>query len=464
MTIPGWVPDAIFYQIFPDRFANGDTSIDPLGVVPWGSPPSIIGFQGGDLEGIRQKLDYLTDLGVTALYLNPIFTSPSTHRYNTTDYYQIDPKLGTLAEFKRLLGDVHSRGFHIILDGVFNHCGRGFFAFSDLLENQSHSPYREWFHVHKFPIDAYSPGDAVDYVGWWKYKSLPKFNTNTPAVRKYLYDVARYWIDLGIDGWRLDVPNEIDDDSFWGEFREVVRAANPEAYLLGEIWDGNPRWVGEQHFDGLMDYPFREATLGFATGVWHPSRYSQKMIHNLRMYPIDNVKAMYVLLGSHDVERPLTMCSGKVEEMRIAILLQMTQPGTPSIYYGDEIGLTGGKDPGCRGAFIWDETKWNWELRSWYQRLIQIRKTRLALRSVDYRVIQADDQSGSLIYLRGTAPNVVLVAVNQSKNYLELGLDVTETGWDEGKAVTELLSFQEVAIRDGRLNLKLAPLSGGIYE
>jgi len=169
---------------------------------------------------------YLLDLGVNAIYLNPIFLSSSNHRYNTTDYYQIDLKLGTMKDFKVLLDVAHRNQVRVILDGVFNHCGRGFFAFNDILENQASSPYKSWFHINRFPVNAYSPGDAKDYVAWWKFKSLPKLNTGNPRVRKYIFDVARYWIEQGIDGWRLDVPNEIDDDSFWAEFRRIVKETN----------------------------------------------------------------------------------------------------------------------------------------------------------------------------------------------------------------------------------------------
>ena len=166
MTVPDWVQDSVFYQIFPDRFANGDPQNDPFNLQPWGSPPGLRGFQGGDLEGVIQKLDYLHDLGITAIYFNPIFRAASNHRYDTHDYFNIDPKLGDLAVFKRLLARAHSLGIRIILDGVFNHCGRGFHAFADLLENEADSPYLGWFHVKDFPLHAYD-SDPPSYACWW---------------------------------------------------------------------------------------------------------------------------------------------------------------------------------------------------------------------------------------------------------------------------------------------------------
>ncbi|MEN6410383.1 MAG: glycoside hydrolase family 13 protein, partial [Anaerolineaceae bacterium] len=297
MTVPYWVQDAVFYQIFPDRFADGDPRNNPPNVRPWDAPPSITGFHGGDLRGIIGHLDYLLDLGINAIYLNPIFQSASTHRYNTSDYYRIDPKLGDERDFNTLLDAAHHIGIRVVLDGVFNHCGRGFFAFNDLLENQEHSPYKDWFTVYNYPIDAYSQGDARDFAAWWKFKSLPKFNTANPAVRRYLLGVARYWIDRGIDGWRLDVPNEIDDDAFWAEFRETVRADNPDAYLLGEIWDINPRWANDTHFDGLMNYPLRTSLLGYINGKVTAPQFADAVDHLLEAYPRENTHAMYLTLG-----------------------------------------------------------------------------------------------------------------------------------------------------------------------
>ena len=203
MSVPDWVQDAVFYQIFPDRFARSPANDRPH-LAAWGTPPTLNGFQGGDLRGVMEHFDYLLDLGINALYFNPIFQSSSTLRYNTDDYYRIDQRLGSRADFDALLDLAHRNGVRVVLDGVFNHCGRGFFAFHDLVENGDESIYRDWFHVRRFPLRAYEPGKARNYLGWWGYKSLPKFNTNDPQVRQYLLDVARYWVDAGIDGWRLD--------------------------------------------------------------------------------------------------------------------------------------------------------------------------------------------------------------------------------------------------------------------
>jgi glycosidase len=415
MTTPYWVPDAIFYQIFPDRFANGDPENDPPNVEPWGSPPSLHGFQGGDLRGIIRRFDYLLELGVNAIYLNPIFASPSTHRYNTSDYYQIDPRLGTLADFDALLDIAHRNDMRVVLDGVFNHCGRGFFAFADVLENEEASPYRDWFHIRQFPLEAYGPGEAQNYAGWWNHKSLPKFNTDNPQVRQYILDVARYWIERGADGWRLDVPNEIDDDEFWGEFRQVVKAANRDAYLLGEIWTPDPRWADETHFDGLMNYPFRDALLRLLyAGTLDMPHFIEKIEGLLTTYPRDNVYAMYVPLGSHDTERLCSKVECSSEKAKLAFLCQMAYPGAPAVYYGDEIGLQGGKDPECRGAFPWDRREWNIELQQWVRTLIDLRKRHPALRRGEYKRLFADPNNGHFAFARILGDEKVVVAINAS--------------------------------------------------
>ncbi len=427
MDIPAWVKDSVFYQIFPDRFANGDTENDPSNVQVWGSPPDPIHFQGGDLVGIEQKLDYLQDLGVNAIYLNPIFLSPSTHRYNTVDYFRIDPKLGTLEDFRRLLKKAHQRGMRLILDGVFNHCGRGFFAFNDLLENGKNSPYLDWFHVRGFPLNAYSRGKATRYEAWWGFKSLPKLNTQNPAVRRYIFDVARYWIEEGIDGWRLDVPNEIDDDDFWAEFRHVVKSANPNAYLVGEIWDLLPRWVNDSHFDGVMHYPLRSAILDVLRGKTGINDFYTRLLQIEQTYGQDSLFGMYLLLGSHDTERVKTLLNGDARKLRLAYLLLFAFPGTPAIYYGDEIGMEGGKDPDCRGAFPWDDTRWDHSLRQWIQKLIKIRRATPTLRRGNWKLLEPTQCDGVVRMIRDGGGEQVLVLANLNPEPCRLTIPA-ETG------------------------------------
>jgi cyclomaltodextrinase / maltogenic alpha-amylase / neopullulanase len=462
MTVPAWVQDSIFYQIFPDRFCNGKPGNDPANVLPWDAAPTGNGFHGGDLQGIIDRMYYLIDLGINAIYLNPIFLSPSNHRYNIVDYYQVDPKLGTQAELLTLLDVAHRNNIKIILDGVFNHCGRGFFAFNDILENQSYSAYTNWFHVHKFPIEAYSPGDATTYTGWWKHKSLPKFNTNEPAVRKYIFDIARYWIEQGFDGWRLDVPNEIDDDPFWYEFRRIVKNVNKDAYLLGEIWDGNPRWVGERHFDGLMNYPFRTMIIDLLLQKQSPTDFSAGIERWLKKYPLENVFAQYNLLGSHDTERVFTLMKGDVEKLKLAFLIQFTYPGTPALYYGDEVGISGGSDPDCRKTFPWNEELWNTSLRQWVRKLIWLRREKAALRRGELNFIDCGNQA-CLAYCRKDQNDLVLICINPTEKRQTIRMKIGEIGIDTIKGVKSVFNQERISTNDGTLSLTLEPWTGNAY-
>lgn len=460
MSVPAWVSESVFYQIFPDRFANGDPANDPVNVKPWGSLPTRHGFQGGDLQGIIQKFDYLLDLGINAIYLNPIFMAASTHRYDTIDYLRIDPKLGELKDFHALIYKAHHHGVRIILDGVFNHCARGFFAFNDILENEGESPYLDWFIVHKLPLRAYGPGRARNYEAWWGYKSLPKFNTNNPHVRQYLLNAARYWIEQGADGWRLDVPNEIDDDSFWAEFRHAVRSVNPEAYLLGEIWDLNPRWVGEQHFDGLMNYPLRTAILDFLNEKTAAAEFSQALEQILAAYPAENIHAMYNLLGSHDTERVLTLLRGNINKLRLAFLFQFAFPGVPAIYYGDEVGVEGLKDPDCRKAFPWDESQWKPGLRDWVKTLAAVRKEYPALQKGSYVSLPVQGSPNGFSFARAFDGGLVMVVMNAGNFTARLSVSVKELGLEDGRHLRSILDTHEVVVEEGHLHLTLAPYQG----
>jgi cyclomaltodextrinase / maltogenic alpha-amylase / neopullulanase len=459
MTTPYWVQDAIFYQIFPDRFANGDPSNDPPNLQKWGESPNFWGFQGGDLRGIIQRMDYLLDLGVDALYLNPIFLSPSSHRYNTNDYYQIDPKLGYMSDFRALLDVAHRNGMRVVLDGVFNHCGRGFFAFADVLENGSHSAYKDWFHIRRFPPDAYSHGDAEDFIGWWKHKSLPKFNTDNPQVRKYIYNVTRYWLEQGIDGWRLDVPNEIDDDPFWEEFRRIVKSTNRDAVIIGEIWEADPRWANDTHCDGLMNYPVRTGLLGVLRGELNMSALNEKLNHLFRIYPRENMYAMYVPLGSHDTERLATMLHNDLTKIKTAFLFQFAFPGAPAVYYGDEVGLEGGKDPDCRRAFPWDSAHWKGDLQPWVRSLIHLRKQNASLRRGEYLPLLAEDSSGAFAFMRRLGEEKIVAAFNFSGQEQIVNIPVKNV-LANGVSLKNLLQHHTYQVHRNTLSVSLPPWNG----
>ena len=460
--IPSWVKDAIFYQIFPDRFFNGNIENDPENVKKWEANPTISGFQGGDLEGIIKKFDYLLELGINAIYLNPIFRSTSTHRYDTVDYFQIDPKLGDLETFHRLIDTAHRSGVKIILDGVFNHTARGFFAFNDILENGEESPYKNWYHIYHFPVDAYSPGKAKDYSAWWDFKSLPKLNVEHKPVRDYLLSVSKYWIEQGADGWRLDVPNEINDDSFWEQFRNEVKSINSEAYLCGEIWEASSKWVDNKHFDGLMNYPLRDAILKFLGGKTNSDILNKMILELEAIYSFDQMSGMYNLLGSHDTERILTIFNGNTNLVKLALLILLTFPGAPSLYYGDEIGVLGGKDPDCRKTFPWVKNQQNLDLFEWTKKLIQFRKIFNPLRNGKLMKLQPKGNKDLFAYARMDEQKIFVIIINRSKQYQIINLDLSLIDFHSAIILNNLLGEEKFELDKNRklTNISIPPESG----
>ncbi len=474
---PDWVADAIFYQIFPDRFARSETVAKPSHLEPWDTLPTHHGFKGGDLLGIAERLEYLVDLGVTAIYLNPIFQSTANHRYHTHDYYQVDPILGGNTALRSLLDRAHERGMRIILDGVFNHASRGFFQFSHIVENGPASPYVDWFYVNEYPLRPYhAPKGKQGYEAWWNLPALPKLNVNTPAVRQFLWDVATHWIEFGIDGWRLDVPGEIDDDAFWQEFRRRVKAINPDAYIVGEIWDDARRWLQGDQFDAVMNYPVTRACLGFFVGdELVRGQVAQSGYHQidtldadgfrraidkvLGLYPRPVTEVQLNLLGSHDTPRFKTLARGDDSAYRLSTLFQMTYAGAPCIYYGDEIGVEGNHDPDCRRGFLWEKSRWNTELREFVRRCIALRKAHPALRRGDLEWLVTRD--GVVAYLRRLGAEVVLIALNSSGTPATVDLPV-EGYLADGSQVREVWTGANADVQGGQLQAVQIPARSGV--
>lgn len=446
---PAWVADAVFYQIFPDRFAQSAALDKPAHLEPWDAPPTRRGYKGGDLLGVVEHLDWLTDLGVNAIYLNPIFRSASNHRYHTHDYLEIDPLLGGDPAFEALLDECHRRSIRVVLDGVFNHTGRGFFQFNDILENAAASPWLDWFTIHAFPLDAY--GDAANYAAWWDDPALPKLNTELPAVREYLMSIAEHWVRRGIDGWRLDVPEEIHTPGFWEEMRTRVRAINPDAYLVGEIWGPAADWISNGvRFDGVMNYPMTEANLRFAAAgrvdgpIVEPVNltlqppldamgYAAAVEEHLDLYGWEAHAANLNLLGSHDTARVLSMVGGDSDSVALAASLMFTFPGAPCVYYGDEIGMPGGHDPGCRAGFPWDRPEeWDRGLLAAFRGLAALRHAQPALRSSSYGTLAAE--RGLYVFSRGAQRERLVVAVNtgDSADGADIGIETGGLLWGEG--------------------------------
>jgi len=493
---PAWVRDAVFYQIFPDRFAISSRVHKPGSMEPWDAPPTVHGFKGGDLLGVVEHLDYLDDLGVNAIYLNPVFSSASNHRYHTYDYLEVDPLLGGDAALRELLDAAHDRGMRVVLDGVFNHTGRGFWPFHHVLEAGVASPYRNWFHIDERleggrPLLAYpppgTPHSEHGYTAWWGLPALPKLNTDEPEVREYLFGVAEHWLRFGIDGWRLDVPAEIDDEAFWQEFRRRCRAVRPDAYLVGELWRTAPDWLRGDRFDALMNYALGEAILGFAGGRHldaatitghheyavglHPidgPGFGARVEELGAMYDPDIVAVQLNLLGSHDTPRMRNVLGDDLDGVRLAILLQTTLPGAPCIYYGDEIGLAGGNDPASRGAFPWDGAGWDHGLRDSVRALVHLRRAERALRDGPLRVAGADDHA--IAFERGDTGGRFVVAANAGEGPIALAIELDDApgaGPPNALVPVELPGFAAMAasaIVGSGATIEMPPRSGTVFR
>ncbi len=377
MSAPDWLHDAIFYQIFPERFANGDTSLDPPDVVPWDSEPTRDNFFGGDLRGIIDHLDHLVELGVNALYLTPIFEAETNHRYDAVDYFTIDHRLGSLEDFREFLAACHAHGIRVVLDAVLNHCGYQHGAFQDVISNEAASAYVNWYSVEGFPVTAQPEPNYRTCSGCWY---LPKWNAYNPEVREHHHQVARRWIEEGIDGWRLDVPYFI-NHTFWRGFRDVVKGVDDDLYIVAEEWRDPVEWLQGDIADGTMNYTLRDLLRGFtAARSLGAFAFAPGMNDLTGRIPDGYQHGMLNLLGSHDTERVLTRHGGDRRATLLAYDLLFASAGAPMVYYGDEIGLTGDNDPGCRGAFPWDPDRWDAGLLDHLRQLARTRTGSAALR------------------------------------------------------------------------------------
>ncbi|KGX83938.1 glycoside hydrolase family 13 protein [Pontibacillus marinus] len=454
---PDWVRDTVWYQIFPERFANGDPSINPEGVVPWASTePEPDNFFGGDFEGVIQNLDYLVDLGVNGIYFTPIFKARSNHKYDTIDYMEIDPQFGDKETFRRLVKECHNRGIRVMLDAVFNHSGYYFEPFQDLLKHGEQSKYKDWFHVREFPIQE-EPIPSYDTFAY--VPSMPKLNTEHPEVRKYLLDVGRYWIEeFDIDGWRLDVANEV-DHAFWREFRKVVKDAKEDTYILGEIWHDSMPWLQGDQFDAVMNYPFTSGVLQFfAEQNISATDFSNKITNVLQLYPENVNEVSFNLLDSHDTSRILSIANENKDVVKLIYLFQLSFIGTPCIYYGDEVGMTGLGDPGCRKCMVWDKEEQDLDLFSHVQKLLTLRKEIPAFSNDGaFRFIKTDDATNSIMYEKANDRQKLLFVINNSEHHVTQGLPYAET-----YQAKELLTEEIVELNPNE-NIKLNPYEAKVY-
>ncbi|WP_155962747.1 glycoside hydrolase family 13 protein [Streptococcus ruminantium] len=453
--VPAWVSGTVWYQIFPDRFARGKASEAKQTFREWNPDlaPSPNDFFGGDLAGIIEHLDYLQDLGITGLYLCPIFKAPSNHKYDTSDYYQIDPQFGTNEELKQLVSKAHQRGMRVMLDAVFNHIGYQSKQWQDVLEKGEHSIYRDWFHIDRFPLVEEKNGqECVNYQTFAFQKEMPKLNTAHPEVKAYLLDIARFWIEeCDIDAWRLDVANEI-DHQFWKEFRKTVLSIKPDLFILGEIWHSAQSWlVGDEHHS-VMNYPLASAIKSFfLTGELTDKEFIASLNSQRFTYRQQVREVLFNLLDSHDTERISTTAKGDKNAIKAALVALFFQVGSPCIYYGTEVGLSGGEDPDCRRVMPWKKEQQDEELLAFVTKLIHLRQTyqtiiqngKFSLESTEERLLRMtytnEDKSITLYFNQGkeqvSLPDGCLVCLanglienGQEKNLMSKGVALVEHG------------------------------------
>lgn len=382
---PDWVKETVWYQIFPERFANGDPANDPEGTLPWNSKrnPGRDDFYGGDLQGVIDHLDYLQELGINGIYFCPIFKAKSNHKYDTIDYFEIDPAFGDKETFKKLVEEAHKRGIRIMLDAVFNHIGILSPQWQDVIKNQEKSRYADWFHIRKFPVEDLTnlTTDELEQVGQVNYETfaftghMPKLNTANKEVQDYLIEVATYWIrEFDIDAWRLDVANEV-DHQFWKRFYKETTRLKEDFYILGEIWHSSQSWLTGDEFHAVMNYPLTDAIIAFfARDGLSPEEFVSALNEHFMKYRQQANEVMFNLLDSHDTPRILTICNGDKNIVKAALTFMFLQYGTPCIFYGTEIGLEGENDPDCRKCMVWDSTQQDLDMLSFTKQLIRLRK------------------------------------------------------------------------------------------
>ena len=457
-SIPDWVYGSVMYQVFPERFANGRSEINPENTVEWGSVPTRLDFQGGDLYGVIDKLDHIESLGVNILYLNPIFLSGSTHKYDSWDHFKVDPTLGGDNGLRDLISNCHDRNIKVILDCSLNHVHPRHFAFQDIVKNGENSEYKNWFtifdyHVRlihrphlyantykvgwdgneeeykrylektfdetKVPVEVRDDDGPIvepSYKAWWGVPDMPKVNFESKEARQWALDVTKHWIEnFDIDGWRMDVAKEL-DFSFWKEFRDIAHKANKETLLISEIFGDTSQWLQGDRFDGTMNYSFREAmTDYFATKRINNKEFADSLANLYSMYSFEALSSCQNLLSSHDVKRFLNRCGNEEDGILGAIFLQATFPGIAGIYYGDEIGLGGADDPFNREPFPWhSEESWNSTILDYTKKLMNIKKSSSIFKYGRFELL--DDNEQFVAFRRILKDESMLCIINRSKS------------------------------------------------
>ena len=411
--VPDWAANKVVYQIFPARFAASQ-QVDKE---QWYKAPiSSMDDLHGDLRGIIEHLDHVQNLGIDVLYMTPIFKSNSSHKYDTIDYYQIDPSFGTTEDLRELVQEAHKRGMKIVMDAVFNHTGREFFAFEDIMEKGEKSKYLDWYYIEKFPLKS-ERGEIPNYKCFGYYGGMPKLNLKNPEVEKFITDVACYWIkECNIDGWRMDVGDEI-SHYFWKNFRRAVKAVKKDMLIIGEIWHYAGDFLEGDEWDTVMNYPFYLNLIDLlADEKIQVSQFIQNLGYlkgrlNKKCYPL-----MWNLIDSHDTARFLHLCNGNKKKQHLAAAFQLLLPGMPMIYYGDEYAMPGANDPDCRRGMYWDEEYQDKEMYEWYKRLIQVRKSHACIVEGELAGIVTEDEEGTVVLIRKNGEETIAMIFNCSSS------------------------------------------------
>ncbi len=425
--VPSWVNDTVWYQIFPERFCNGNPLLNPENVKEWASPDKKVTneeFYGGDIEGIISKLDYLKNLGIGGIYLTPINESTTSHKYNTTDYYKIDKHFGNKETMKKLVFEAHKRGIRIMLDGVFNHCGMDFPQWRDVIKNGEKSQYFDWFMINHYPFEKPSDKNArnKNYYTFAFSDYMPKFNTNNPAVRNFIIDVCLYWVkEYDIDAIRLDVANEF-SHLLANEMRTALKNIKPDFYILGEVWHDSIEWLRGDQFDSVMNYTLEQSIVTFFDDESISAKDFEFEINRcISLYMQQTKDVLFNLLDSHDTIRLISRTKniGKFYQQMVVLF---TMPGTACIYYGTEVRLEGGYDPDCRRCMPWNEIEnGSYDDRiNILKQIISIRKNYECARKGEIEFIRSEKYDRLVTYKRSFHGEQIEVILNCTKEKIKV--------------------------------------------
>ena len=414
--VPDWAANKVVYQIFPSRFAASQ----PVDKKLWYKAPiTPMDDLHGDFRGIIDHLDHIQDLGIDVIYMTPSFKSDSCHKYDTIDYYEIDPSFGTKEDLKELVQKAHDRGMKVVMDAVFNHTGKEFFAFKDILEKGEKSKYLDWYYIDELPLKG-KWGEIPNFLCFGYYGGMPKLNLKNPEVEKYITDVACYWIkECDIDGWRLDVGDEI-SHFFWKNFRKAIKAVKKDMLIIGEIWHYAGDFLEGDEWDTVMNYPFYLNLIDLlADEKINVSQFVQNLGYlkgrlNKKCYPL-----MWNLIDSHDTARFLHLCNDNKKKQHLAAAFQLLLPGMPMVYYGDEYAMPGANDPDCRRGMYWDEEYQDKEMFEWYKRLLQVRKAHTCIVEGELTEAITRDEDETIVLIRKNGEETIALIFNCSNHTKE---------------------------------------------